>query len=216
MKEDTLFRIIAVVVFCGIVLGMVWAAWHMKTAGPPVSRAKVITYNNFQFVNQKNFWNAKTGQAPIITNFWYTQWANGGKTYDLQFRYLPNETLDVAMQGQISPDFFNDTIHYLTFDPASSNLQNLTLAATDLGSHLHIVLNYNVTVACTQNATGCEYRPIVNCDANSTSPIFYLRYATPPAVVLKGNCITVQGEGSDIIRATERLLYVWYGIIPTD
>ncbi|MEK6967835.1 MAG: hypothetical protein AABX51_04345 [Nanoarchaeota archaeon] len=198
MDEDTIFKIISVLVFIGIIGGMVTAAYILRK-GPPAKNPNAITYNNFPFIRDQN-------------NFWLTQWQNKDKIYNLQFRYLPNETLDIPVEGQIDNSFFTGEV-YITFDPAPSGLQNLTLAAGELSLNLARGLNYSLKPSCTKNASGCENLPIITCEQNKSVPIIYLSYKTPTMISLNGNCITIQGGGRELIRSVDRLLYLWYGII---
>ena len=202
MDEDTISKIISIAVFLGIIAGMIAAAVILRQG--PVKKNNTITYNNFEFI--------RTPQ-----NLWGTIWHNTQDNQDreLQFRYLPNETVDVPMTGQIEQSFFENEI-YVTFDPANGSLQNLTIAITDLSLNLARGLNYNLVAACTTNATGCENRPIVTCEKNVSIPIIYLSHKSPTQITLNGLCITIQGEGKELIRSVDKLLFVWYGIIPTE
>src|SRR3989338_10897208 len=201
MDEDTIFKIISIVVFLGIIVGMITAAVILRQG--PVKKTSTISYNNFEFI--------RTSQ-----NLWGTIWHNTQDNQDreLQFRYLPNETVDIQMTGQVGQSFFENEI-YVTFDPAAAGLQNLTIAATDLSLNLARGLNYDLVAACTTNATSCENRPIVTCEQNATIPIIYLSSKSPTQIALSGMCITIQGEGKELIRSVDKFLYVWYGIIPT-
>src|SRR3989338_2142013 len=106
MDEDTISKIISIAVFLGIIAGMIAAAVILRQG--PVKKNNTITYNNFEFI--------RTPQ-----NLWGTIWHNTQDNQDreLQFRYLPNETVDVPMTGQVGQSFFENEI-YVTFDPAAA------------------------------------------------------------------------------------------------
>ena len=67
--------------------------------------------------------------------------------------------------------------------------------------------------ACTKQETeGCIDRPIIDCTAQNAS-VIYLRDAAPTRIILNGNCMTVQGEKEELLRATDRVLLRWYKIL---
>ncbi|TAL58087.1 MAG: hypothetical protein EPN86_00795 [Nanoarchaeota archaeon] len=201
MDEDNVIRIISIVVFVAIIAGMAAGAYWLKSHRVQPKQTQIV-YNNFYFVRD------------TTNNFWGTQWQNNGRLYELQFRYLPNETLDVPIDGQINQSFFNSTI-YITFNPSQSNLQNMTLAVGELSLNLARGLDYDIAAACTQNATGCENRPIVTCEKNQTVPVIYLVEKEQTKVTLSGNCMVLQGQGRELLRSVDRILYVWYKIVST-
>ena len=70
--------------------------------------------------------------------------------------------------------------------------------------------------ACTQeNTTGsCEEFnfSIKNCE-NTEEPVVYVKLDEEAKVVGDGSCVTIQGSGEDLIRATDRLFYIWFGVM---
>lgn len=190
-NESPLFKIFLVVMFFGIIIAMAFGAIYFRT---PQNQSEKVKYNNFEFTK------TETG--------WVTEWEKDRQLYMLQFRYLPTETLSVPMIGQVNDSFFKGYI-YVTFDPKSEGLQNVTLAAGELSLNLARALDYYLIPACTMNGTGCQ--EIITCE-NSTLPVMYLKEQGPTQVTLEGNCITLQGEGKELLRSVDRLLYVWYRI----
>ncbi|PIY60599.1 hypothetical protein COY95_00945, partial [Candidatus Woesearchaeota archaeon CG_4_10_14_0_8_um_filter_47_5] len=62
------------------------------------------------------------------------------------------------------------------------------------------------------SGTPCETRPTVTC-ADRDVPVIYLKKDVYPKVIMDQNCITIQGNGEDLVKATDRLLFQWYGIM---
>lgn len=127
-------------------------------------------------------------------------------------RFSPQQTLDVPIQGQLDPTFFRDFV-VMTHDPAETGLQYVNVATLDTSLALSRILNVTPIAACTINSTAaCADRPIVTCE-NTDAPVIYIKEAENTLIDLKGNCAIIQGNGSEIVRAADRAMYGWLGII---
>ena len=101
---------------------------------------------------------------------------------------------------------------YITFDPAEPDLKYVGLANGELSLNVVKTLGITPTAACTQNFTGCGEAPIMQCNPEG-EPVIYLSQEEGPKVTVDGNCLTVQGKGFDLVKATDRLLLTWYRIV---
>jgi hypothetical protein len=149
-----------------------------------------------------------------LDGLWFTQLqkADTNKVYDVKLHYSPKDLKDVFVIGDVSP-FQNLAKVYLTFDPKESGLKYVALAAAELSINLAMVMATEPIAACTVNVTeACYTRPIVNC-TNSDRPVIYLKESELVGVSVKDNCITVSGTDEDLVRATDRLLLQFYGIM---
>lgn len=158
-----------------------------------------LNYNNFEFVE--------------IDNTWHTQWKLEDELFTLSFRFNPEEVEDLTIQGKLN-ESFNRKIVYVTFDPTKdANFSMLALAAADLALSMHKALGKEVIAACAVNGTDdCIDRPIVTCNDQNKSVLF-LRESESTRITLNQNCIIIQGKGFEIVKAADRLLYQWYGIM---
>jgi hypothetical protein len=52
----------------------------------------------------------------------------------------------------------------------------------------------------------------ITCN-NTNDPVIYLKLDNETKIVYDRNCITVQGQGEEITKASDKLLYMWLGII---
>ena len=198
-KDSPILKIILVWVFVGIIAGMVYAGIAFRA--PKTQSNNAIIYNNFEF------YQTQVG--------WGVDWQDKDQVYKLQFRNLPTEVESVPIVGKLNEDFFKGYL-FITFDPKEDGLQNLTLAAGELSLNLARGLDYDLIAACTSsNNSACKDRPVITC-ANTSQPVVYLLEKAPTQVNLSGNCITLQGEGKELIKSVDRLLYVWYRIIKTE
>lgn len=177
-------------------------------------------YNGFTFI--KN--------GPL----WFTQVTSSNVLYTVPLRYGPRELEDVMIYGKLSPNFVNADYVYITFDPEEETNQSyLGLAAAELSLNLAQGINRQGIAACTRNVSGaCESRPIVRCEnsimvcrgseqgnitCKLTEPVIYLDYratgSSRAEIELSANCIHLKGNGMEIVRAVDRLLLWWYGIM---
>ncbi len=199
MNSKLMFQIGGLLFFIAVAAAIIYAGISVRQA-PKTPDAQVYTYNLLPFQSSEGFW--------------LTQIERDGQLYNLQFRYFPTEVENVPMNGMVSEDFSSRDI-YVTFDPKPSGLGNLTIAAGELSLNLARGLDLSLISSCTSAEFGCEDRPIVTCENTSLS-VIYLRENPETGINLTDNCITVQGEGKELIRSVDHLLYVWYRIIRTE
>jgi len=161
-------------------------------------------YNGFSFV--------------YIDGLWVTRIMRPGSryAYDVQLHYSPRELEDVPTSSKVK-DFIAAANIYknvtVTFDPAETGLRYVTLSFSEIMFNLYEAIGIDVHIACTRNETaGCDTVQIVNCSTAET-PTIYLKREGPPAIEVDGPCVVVKGEGEDMVKPAEKLLYLWYGIM---
>lgn len=167
----------------------------------PRSPYETLTYNNFEF--QK------------IEGTWYTHIQRDGQLYNVGLRYNPKETETVPIRGQLNATFKQQP-YVVTFDPDenASNFKYLALGVAEFGLNVVRGLGGEMVSACTKNFTdACSNRPIVTCD-NDNLAVVYFRTKNETRVRLDGNCLIIEGTELELIRATDRVLYHFYKIVP--
>ena len=162
-------------------------------------RGEIVEYNNWEF--------------EYYDNLWWTLWQRDDIQYILSLRYNPIQTLEVTVDGEISETFERDTIH-VSFDPTVQNQTYVALAAAELSLNLARAMGVEVIPSCTvADHPDCENRPIVNCDTENVSVIIIRETKGPAGVLLQGDCMTLYGEELELVRAVDRMVYTFYGII---
>lgn len=167
------------------------------------------TYNGFGFTRCESKWCTEV------------RWANRIVKVPLQF--APWELEDVPITGRVNDQFIQSQELYITFDPAEDilspsgavvkeKLGHLTLSVTELTLNLVRGMNFTTIAACTKEDEGCEDRPILTCN-NTNQSIIYFKRSDDTKVTLDENCITIEGREWNIVKATDRLLLYWYGIM---
>jgi len=195
-SSDKLFYLVIAVFLVSI---LVYAG--IMYFSPKEPAPERITYNEFTFVKQGGLW--------------YTNWQKEDKVFILSLRYNPKEAEQVSILGRIDKNstFDNRDVIYITFDPLGNDLSHIALAATELSLNLKRALDVNVKAACIVNETlACKDRPIITCDDTDKAVIF-LKEDPESDMILTDNCVTLQGDGMEIMRVVDRILYIWYGIM---
>ena len=154
---------------------------------------------------------------PIISinGLWTTRiQKEDGSVIETRFRFQPNETLEVQKNGSLSKDAFNTNLMVISIDPYYPNQSVLGIAGVELGGNLFKSVNAEIHTACSVNTTDgtCEGRLIASCN-NTIVPTFEFYNEGPTRIELDDKCIQFYGEDLDVIKAVDRYLYEWYGII---
>jgi hypothetical protein len=158
-------------------------------------------YNGYSFV--------------YFDGLWYSQVQKGNTLFDFSLHYAPKDLSDVPLEGDInSTPFDSSPIIYYTFDPLGTNLNYVTLAAGEFSRSMIAAFNKQPKAACDKNeTTACKTVPILTCE-NTDLPLVYFRDESPTRVIYDNNCIIVQGQGPELVRASNRMLLNLYGIMP--
>lgn len=199
-KETAKIRTIAIITVAGFIILFFAAFFGSKYFFQDKPEYATVTYNGFEFTE--------------IANTWYTQWQHNDKLVALAMRYNPYEAENVTVLGELSEGFLQRQIH-ITFDPYSDDesFKYLALAAAELSQSIVKAFGKEVIPACTQyHHETCENLSIVTC-ADTGKAVIELKAEEPTQIILQGNCITIQGKEFEIVRAADKLLYLWYKII---
>jgi len=151
-----------------------------------------------------------------LNDLWYTQLSSpkGTKTYSMALRYSPNELKSIAIEGRLNSEFFNNnTEFYVTFNPTGKELSYVALAIADFDTHMTKVFEKKPIAACDRNETNaCNSRPIVTCEDHDNL-VLYIKESDKLRAYYKSNCIVIEGNGFDLVRGVDRVLYNLYNIM---
>jgi hypothetical protein len=145
-------------------------------------------------------------------NSWVTQVQLGDTLVQIPLHYSPRDVGNVSVVGLTGKSFEQRRV-FITFDPNSTQMQYIALSAAELGLNLAKGVNAEPIAACTTNETACYGRPIVTCN-NTNYPVIYLKIADSTRIIQKDNCVTIQGDGWDLVRAVDRFILKWYQVMP--
>src|SRR3989338_6900609 len=149
-------------------------------------------------------------------NVWYTQLQSpkGTRIYSMALRYSPKEVEDIVIEGLLDKQFFDSQSEfYVTFNPTGTEFSMIALAVADFDTHMTKVFEKIPVDACDRNETEiCQSRPIVTC-ADTDKLVLYIRESGRFRTYYNNNCIVVEGNGFDLVRGVDRILYNLYGIM---
>jgi len=153
------------------------------------------------------------GYSFVFANgLWYTQLQFNNNLIDLPLHFDPKSVENVSVKGAINSSKFNEPDLYITFDPVEADAY-IALSAAEMSLSLYKAIGRNPIGACTVNETdACGKRPIVTCD-DEDKAVIYLEKGEGPEIEFDNNCIKVKGYGEDLVKATDRFLYYWYGVL---
>ena len=158
-------------------------------------------YNGFSFV--------------YYDNLWYTQAQvklENETLISIPLHFGARELEDVNVIGIVDNKFDKNEV-YITFDPEEAD-KYIALAAAELSLNLATGIKVTPIAACTKPKTqACEDRPIVNCFNKDKAVILLKKTEYDARVIKKENCVELSGKDEEIIKATDRLLLEWYGIM---
>jgi hypothetical protein len=169
---------------------------HQQNAQGKLPADKGYMYNGYSFVKYNDVWNTQLGK--------------GNTVYDLTFNNDPKSIENISVSGKLDKEYFDDKKLYITFDPIGENLRWIAVANFGFSRSLAVAFNYNLTAGCTTE-DNCPGGRIYTCDDEDKS-VVYFKDGGETAVIYDDNCVIIQGEGEEIVRAKDRLLMRWYGI----
>ncbi len=147
---------------------------------------------------------------------WHTQLKSpkGTRVYSMALRYSPKDVEDIVIEGTLNKQFFDNQAEvYVAFDPTGNDFPRVALAVADFDAHITKVFEKVPIAACDRNETeACRERPIVTC-SDADKLVLYAREADRFRVYYNDNCIVVEGNGFDLVRGVDRVLYNLYGIM---
>lgn len=191
-KITIIFGIIIIAVLIGV-LGYILFGVKIE---PP--KAKTVEYNYFKFEE--------------VGGLWQTNIQLDEQPYEAIFRFNPEQVENVTITGNFT-GFKKEPI-YITFDPDvnKDKFKYLALAASEMTLHIVRALNFTVEAACTKNETeACINRTIVSCGDDAS--VIYIVSDEPTEITLNNSCIKLSGQGMELLKSVDRMLFQWYKIM---
>ena len=151
-----------------------------------------------------------------LDDLWYTQLTSpkGTKIYSLALRYSPKDLKDIVIEGSLDKDFFNSKNEFfVTFNPTGREFSYIGLAVADFNTHMSKVFEKKPIAACDRNETEpCRNRPIVTCE-DKDKLVLYIQESDLFRTYYNDNCIVVEGNGFDLVKGVDRILYNLYNVM---
>lgn len=158
-------------------------------------------YNGFSFIK--------------FEHVWYSQIVKGNTIYDVTFNNGPRNVENITVEGQLGSVFSREYGGnlYITFDSNATSRKYIAVANAGLSLGLAKGFQYNLTAGCTNNESAlCQQRGVFVC-GDSEKAVIYFKEAKETKVIMNDTCVIIQGTGIDLVRAKDRLLLKWYGMM---
>lgn len=129
------------------------------------------------------------------------------------FNYFPSTLEDLNVSAGITDTLKGAQVVYVAFDPENLSAQDLYVIDAiryDMAQHFPKQIYSGVL------ANDDRYPlPLMSCsNATNYAPMIVLENSNGSSISRKGYCIFMAGSQQDLLRAYERLLYGYYGVMP--
>jgi len=171
---------------------------HKENLAGELSAEEGYLYRGFSFV--------------YVDGLWWTEVKRGRVLFKIPLHFGPREVEEVKVEGKLSPDFNEGEDVYVVIDPELEN-KYYSLALSELNFNMVKGLGRKPVAACSKENPICEEREILNCNKTEGKPVIELSYGGEPRITLEGTCILINGEEYGIVKAADRLILQWYGIM---
>ena len=150
-----------------------------------------------------------------MDGLWWTEMKKGNTLLKIPLHFGPKEVNDTKVEGKLdNTQFNNGTEVYIAINPETFN-QYYSLALSELNFNIVQGIERKPIAVCTKNDTICETdnRTILSCNNTEGKPVIELRYGEEQKITLNQTCILITGTDYGIVKAVDRLIWQWYGII---
>jgi hypothetical protein len=209
-QKNATYLIIGIIVIFGLILSINYIR-DTKLIDISTLTGKTITRATEESYSYKGLEFSK------VDGIWYTDILSGNNLYTVGFHNDPLSVKDIDIKGRISEAFVNSDIYYVTFDPTtytpgSEALKYVAVASGELKLSMERAMHLKIKGAYAKPYNDTTGTPVITC-GSTDKPVFYLKDQEPTQILFDNNCIVVQGKGPELVRALDRLLYFWYGIM---
>lgn len=145
---------------------------------------------------------------------WWTELNKFGTRLKIPLHFAPREVEEIGITGTLDAAFNQEENISIAIDPEVAD-KYYTLALSELSFNLVKGMDRVPVGSCTKENWACENRTIISCEHNPWhKPVIELALSNETTIIeLEGSCVKISGEGYDIVKAVDRLLYQWYGVM---
>jgi len=171
---------------------------HQDNLAGDLDEDEGYTYNGYSFVK--------------ADGLWWTEMNKFGTLLKIPLHFGPKELEDIPITGTLNPTFNEGDKVYIAIDPDVQN-KYYTLAISELSFNTVKGMDRLPIGSCTKENWACDNRTIISCDNTQGKPVIELVIENETKVELQGTCIKVSGREYGIVKAVDRILYQWYGVM---
>ncbi|MBT7903567.1 hypothetical protein HN587_06915 [Candidatus Woesearchaeota archaeon] len=140
-------------------------------------------------------------------------WMTNVDGASLRFDFFPGDIEQINISSDVFETLKSKKVIWLTFNPATKDLQTMELTRFELGNLFSTHLGTYISGGITQD--NLDYSlPIINCiNATPEIPVILLETANQSSVEKIGDCIQIKGTSNGIIAIKDRIAYQMLGIM---
>ena len=148
----------------------------------------------------------------FVDGLWWTEMAKGNEHLKVPLHFGPNHVSEIERKGELDAAFNSGEVIYIAINPTTAN-KYYTLALSELNFNIAKGISRRPMAVCTEENAICEDREILSCNNTKGKPVVELAYGGEGKIEMDGTCILISGEEYDLVKAVDRLLLIWYGVM---
>lgn len=214
ISADKLFMVIVIVMVVVLALIFILPRFMMNTSKLSFSELHKRNIEG-KLSPEKGYMYKGIYSFVQVDGLWYTQLStpDGSRKFNMPFHYSPRDVEQIEPIGVLNASNLEQYKNFfVTFDPEDENLNYIGVAIGEMDQIFVNVFGKGVIGSCTKNATGCENRPIVECNS-TTAPVFYFASEEKTNLLYLNTCVVISGKREELFKATDRMLFELLGII---
>ncbi|MBI4981300.1 hypothetical protein HZC30_07150 [Candidatus Woesearchaeota archaeon] len=218
---DTKTILIAV----GIIIGIfAFSIVGFKLYEKYFSETQVVNVDDLHKENLQGELNEKEGYMyngysfVYVDGLWWTEVNRFGTLLKIPLHFGAKEVESIPVTGTLDSAFNNGELVYIAINPETAN-KYYTLALSELNFNIIKGIDRSIEAACTENNSICDNRTIVSCENTQGNPVVelaltnYTDSANSGKIEFKGSCIRISGQDYELVKAVDKVLLRWYGIM---
>lgn len=177
---------------------------HKDNIAGDLNDEEGYVYNEYSFI--------------LVDGLWWTEVDRFGTLLKIPLHFGPKDVESIPIAGMLDPAFNKGEIVYIAINPKTAN-KYYTLALSELNFNIIKGIDRNIEAACTENDSICDNRTIVSCENTLGKPVVeltltnYTNSTNSGKVEFKGSCIKISGQDYELVKAVDRVLLRWYGVM---
>ncbi len=171
---------------------------HEENLQGKLSDDEGYVYNGFSFVK--------------VDGMWWTEIKRPDTLVKIPLHFGPKEVEEIEVSGKLSPEFNQGTEIYIAIDPDVRD-KYYTLALSELSFNIAKGVDRTPIGACTKENYACDNRTIVSCENTQGKPVIELALENETGIEYRGSCLKIKGNGYELVKAANKVLYKWYGVM---
>ncbi len=177
---------------------------HKENLQGDLNEEEGYMYNGYSFV--------------YVDGLWWTEVNRFGTLLKIPLHFGAKDVDDIPVTGTLDQAFNKGEIVYIAISPETTN-KYYTLGLSELNFNIIKGIDRSIEAACTENNSICDNRTIISCENTQGKPVVeleltnYTNSTGSGKIEFKGSCIKISGQDYELVKAVDKVLLTWYGIM---